>query len=483
MLFNSIEFALFLPAVFLAYWFVFRKSLRWQNLFIIVVSYYFYGRWDWRFLALIILSTFMDFGIGLALAAQKRPAAKKAILALSLVTNLGLLGTFKYYHFFVDNFVALLASFGISAHLGSLQVILPVGISFYTFQSLSYTIDVYRGRLQATRDPIAFAAFVSFFPQLVAGPIERATHLLSQFQKTRTFDYPLAVMGMRQILWGLVKKMVIADNCAYFANMMFAPPPVHNGSALALGVLFFSFQIYGDFSGYSDIAIGSARLFGFDIMKNFAYPYFSRDIGEFWRRWHISLSTWFRDYLYIPLGGSRLALGGRIRNICIVFLASGFWHGANWTFLAWGALHALYFLPLMLAGRNRQHLGIAAEGRRFPTVPELFQMASTFLLVAFAWIFFRAQSLSHALAYIRGLCSPSLFAVPEFLSRERALGVLLLMAAFVAVEWAGRGEAFALARMGERRPRWVRWLGYAFLVFLVGMCGVTEESPFIYFQF
>ncbi len=483
MLFNSIEFALFLPAVFLAYWFVFQNSLKVQNLFLVAVSYFFYSRWDWRFLSLILFSTLVDYGIGLALARHRRPAIRKALMGASLAANLGLLGIFKYYHFFVDNFVALLSSLGISSHSGSLQVILPVGISFYTFQTLSYTIDVYRGRLRATRDPVAFAAFVAFFPQLVAGPIERASNLLAQFQALRTFDYSRAVAGLRQILWGLVKKMVIADNCAYFANQMFAQPSVHNGSALALGVLFFSFQIYGDFSGYSDIAIGCSRLLGFDLMKNFAYPYFSRDIGEFWRRWHISLSTWFRDYLYIPLGGSRLNLAGRIRNIFIIFLVSGFWHGANWTFLAWGGLHALFFLPLMLAERNRQHVRVVAEHRRLPSGTEAVQMLSTFVLVAFAWIFFRAQSLGHAWAYIQGLCSRSLLAMPEFAHRERALGVLALVAAFVVAEWAGRREEFALARWGERLPRWIRWAGYAFLVFLIGMFANTEESPFIYFQF
>jgi alginate O-acetyltransferase complex protein AlgI len=483
MLFNSIAFALFLPPVFLAYWFVFQKSWKVQNLFIVAVSYFFYSCWDWRFLSLILFSTLVDYGVGLALARSSRLAVRRALLGASLTANLGLLGLFKYYGFFVDTFVALLSSVGIAAHAGSLQVVLPVGISFYTFQTLSYTIDVYRRRIPPARSFVSFAAFVAFFPQLVAGPIERAGHLLAQFQAPRTFDYPRAVAGMRQILWGLVKKMVIADNCAFFANQMFAHPSAHNGSALALGVVFFAFQIYGDFSGYSDIAIGTSRLLGFDLMKNFAYPYFSRDIGEFWRRWHISLSTWFRDYLYIPLGGSRGSRAARIRNIFVIFLVSGLWHGANWTFVVWGGLHALFFLPLLLTGRNRQHLHTVADHRRWPSAREVVQMLSTFGMVALAWIVFRAQSLGHAWTYIRGLCSSSLLALPVFSGRERAAGVLVLVAAFVMAEWAGRHEEFALARWGERLPRGVRWGGYAFLVFLIGMFANTEESPFIYFQF
>jgi D-alanyl-lipoteichoic acid acyltransferase DltB (MBOAT superfamily) len=321
------------------------------------------------------------------------------------VVNLGFLGVFKYYNFFLDNFIAAFSLLGGELNATSLNIILPVGISFYTFQTLSYTIDVYRKKLEPTTDIVAFSAFVCFFPQLVAGPIERATNLLPQFFRKRNFEYGKATDGLRQILWGLFKKVVIADNCAEYANLIFDNPADYSGSTLVIGALFFTFQIYGDFSGYSDIAIGTARLFGFDLMKNFAYPYFSRDIAEFWRRWHISLSTWFRDYLYIPLGGSRGGVGMKVRNTFIIFIVSGFWHGANWTFIVWGALNAIYFLPLLLLGKNRENLGIAAEGRLVPNTKEIFQIGLTFSLTVLAWVFFRAKCVGDAWIYLRGIFS------------------------------------------------------------------------------
>lgn len=378
MIFNSFEFAIFLPLVFLGYWFVFRKSLKAQNIFIIAVSYLFYGWWDWRFLSLIFLSSLVDYMVGLGLLNQTNQVKRKWLLAASLVMNLGALGFFKYYNFFVDSFVEAFATFGIAMEARSLQVILPVGISFYTFQTLSYSIDVYRRHLEPTRDIMAFMAYVSFFPQLVAGPIERAIHLLPQFYAPRKFDFAKAQDGLRQILWGLFKKIVIADNAAVLTNQIFENYTELSGSTLLLGAFYFAFQIYCDFSGYSDIAIGTARLFGFDIMRNFALPYFSRDIAEFWRRWHISLSTWFRDYLYIPLGGSRGNQWQKIRNTLIVFTVSGFWHGANWTFVAWGLLNGLYFIPLMLMGKNRKNMGVTSENRLLPTFRESIQMLSTF---------------------------------------------------------------------------------------------------------
>jgi len=316
--------------------------------------------------------------------------------------NLGFLGFFKYYNFFLDNFVDAFTFLGYPIQTRALSIVLPVGISFYTFQTLSYSIDVYRRKLEPTKDLIAFLAFVSFFPQLVAGPIERATNLLPQFYSKRTFDYSKAVDGLRQILWGLFKKVVIADNCAEYANLIFNNSSEYSGSTLLLGALFFTFQIYGDFSGYSDIAIGTARLFGFSLMQNFAFPYFSRDIAEFWRRWHISLSTWFRDYLYIPLGGSKGGLWMKIRNTFIIFLVSGFWHGANWTFIIWGGLNALYFLPLLLAKKNRKNIDTVAQDKIFPSVRESLSMIGTFSLTVLAWIFFRAESLPHALNYLSG---------------------------------------------------------------------------------
>src|SRR5690554_2496880 len=324
MLFNSIDFAIFLPIVFLMYWFVTNKNLKLQNFLIVVASYVFYGWWDWRFLSLIVFSTLIDYLVGVALSKQENQAKRKALLWTSIIVNLTFLGFFKYYNFFLDNFVTAFSFFGTEINANSLNIILPVGISFYTFQTLSYSIDVYKRKLEPTKDFIAFSAFVSFFPQLAAGPIERATHFLPQFYKKRTFDYSKAVDGMRQILWGLFKKIVIANNCAEYANLIFNNSADYSGSTLVLGALFFTFQIYGDFSGYPDIAIGTARLFGFDLMRNFNYPYFARDIAEFWRRWHISLSTWFRDYLYIPIGGSRGGIGMKIRNTFVIFIVSGF---------------------------------------------------------------------------------------------------------------------------------------------------------------
>ena len=429
MLFNSIDFAVFLPIVFILYWFVLNKNLKLQNFLIVAASYLFYGWWDWRFLSLILFSTIIDYLVGRKLRSEDNQTKRKILLWTSILVNLGFLGFFKYYNFFLDNFLTAFSLFGTEIKANSLNIILPVGISFYTFQTLSYTIDVYKQKLEPTKDFIAFSAFVSFFPQLVAGPIERATHLLPQFYKKRKFDYTLAVDGMRQILWGLFKKIVIADNCAEYANQIFNNSADMNGSTLVLGALFFTFQIYGDFSGYSDIAIGTSRLFGFDLMQNFNFPYFSRDIAEFWRRWHISLSTWFRDYLYIPLGGSRGGTWMKVRNTFAIFIVSGFWHGANWTFIVWGALNALYFLPLLLLNKNRTNTNTVAQGKYLPTFKEIFKIGITFSLTVFAWIFFRAESLTHALHYIKGIFQYSIFSVPEILP----IPVLILIVLFIEI--------------------------------------------------
>jgi len=318
MLFNSLDFAIFFPIVFLLYWFLFRGNIRQQNLLVVASSYFFYAWWDWRFLFLIIFSTTLDFFIGKKLGQEQDSKKRKYYLWISIIANLGSLGFFKYYNFFVENFIEAFSFFGTEIHGGSLDIILPVGISFYTFQTLSYSIDVYKRKMEPTKDFVAFSAFVCFFPQLVAGPIERASNLLPQFNKKRKFSYEKSADGLKQILWGFFKKTVIADNCAEYADMFFNNPSDYNGSALILGVFFFAFQIYGDFSGYSDIAIGASRLFGINLSRNFQFPYFSRDIAEFWRRWHISLSTWFRDYLYIPLGGSRGSLVMKLRNTFII---------------------------------------------------------------------------------------------------------------------------------------------------------------------
>jgi len=478
MLFNSIDFAIFLPIVFFLYWFVCNKNLKFQNFLIVIASYLFYGWWDWKFLSLIVFSTIVDFTIGISLDKQENPTLRKLLLWISILVNLGFLGFFKYYNFFIDNFISAFSFLGSDIQPNTLNIILPVGISFYTFQTLSYTIDVYRKKLEPTKDIIAFSAFVSFFPQLVAGPIERATHLLPQFYEKRKFELFKAVDGMRQILWGLFKKIVIADNCALYANQIFNDSADMNGSTLIIGAVLFAFQIYGDFSGYSDIAIGTSRLFGFDLMQNFNFPYFSRDIAEFWRRWHISLSTWFRDYLYIPLGGSRGSVLKKVRNTFIIFIVSGFWHGANWTFIIWGALNALYFLPLLLTNNNRSNMEVVAKGRIFPKIKELFWMLSTFTLTVFAWIFFRAENISHAFSYISGIFSSSTFSLPEV----RPTNVFILLVVFMIIEWIGRENKFALAKLGQK---WVWPLRYSFYYVLIILIFwfSREDQEFIYFQF
>ena len=478
MLFNSIDFAIFLPIVFILYWFVTNNNLKSQNLLIVLASYLFYGWWDWRFLSLILFSTVVDYLVGIGLSKYEKPNIRKLLLWISISINLGFLGFFKYYNFFVDNFIAAFTFFGSPIKMNMLHIILPVGISFYTFQTLSYSIDVYRKQLEPTKDFIAFSAFVSFFPQLVAGPIERATHLLPQFYSKRKFEYDKAVDGLRQILWGLFKKIVIADNCAEFANQIFNNSAEYSGSTLVVGALFFTFQIYCDFSGYSDIAIGTSRLFGFDLMRNFNFPYFSRDMAEFWRRWHISLSTWFRDYLYIPLGGSRGGTWMKIRNTFIIFIVSGFWHGANWTFIVWGALNAVYFLPLLLAKKNRAHIGTIAEGRYLPNAKEWLLMFTTFTLTVFAWIFFRANNITHAMSYISEIFSSSLFTKPQVFPAT----ILLLIAIFVLIEWLGRESQFAIADLGLKWKRPIRY-GFYYVLVITILFFAGKEQQFIYFQF
>lgn len=484
MLFNSFEFLVFLPLVFLGYWFVF-KPLKIQNLFVVAVSYLFYGLWDWRFLLLIAFTTACSFASGVLLEKwEGRRKRQKWICVSNLILNLVILGIFKYFNFFGENFAALFRQFGYDPGWVTLHVVLPVGISFYTFQALSYTIDVYRGQLKATHDAVAFFAFVSFFPQLVAGPIERAVNLLPQFTRPRTFDYDRAVDGIRQMLWGFFKKVVIADNCAIWANGIFGNYEAINGSGLFLGAFFFTIQIYGDFSGYSDIAIGCARLFGIDLMRNFNFPYFARDIAEFWRRWHISLTTWFRDYIYIPLGGSRCGKWKSVRNVFIVFLVSGFWHGADWTFILWGLYHALLFLPLLLLKRNRKYNGKVAENRIFPLPGEWARMSVTFVLVLIGWIIFRAESVPQAFHYIGRMFVPSLFARPNTafacLYLSDALRLLVLIFLMFAVEWRQRNEQHALAHLHSKAA--VRWSFYGLLVGCLFLF-MGKVETFIYFQF
>jgi len=476
MAFNSLVFALFLIIVFLLYWNLPSKPLGVRNGFLLIASYVFYGWWDWHFLGLILLNSTVDYVIGISLHQAQSKRRREILLGISLTTNLGILGFFKYYDFFIDSAMEVLQTIGFQANFYTLAIILPVGISFYTFQTLSYTIDIYRGKIIPTRNTIAYFAFVSFFPQLVAGPIERASHLLPQFLQSKDFNLEKAKDGLRQILWGLFKKTVIADNLAPYVDKIYSNYEAYPGPMLLLGTLYFAVQIYCDFSGYSDMAIGTARLFGFDLKRNFAYPYFSRDIGEFWRRWHISLSTWFRDYVYIPLGGNRTKTTSQhLLNLILTFTISGFWHGANWTFVTWGFLNGLYYLPPVLRGPHTHQTEVVALGRFFPTPVEFFQICRTFALISFAWIFFRANSFSHAIGFITHI-GTSHWLAP--LRHTKGLWYVLLI--FV-IDWVQREKQHPLEI--DTLPRYSRWAIYYTISILILFVGKTGHVPFIYFQF
>lgn len=481
MLFNSLEFIVFLPIVFCLYWLVFQRNLTVQNLLLLVASYLFYGWWDVRFLGLLFISSMVDYVVGLKIHATDDERRRKWWLWASVVVNLGILGFFKYSNFFVDSFIAAFAGIGIELEARTWNIILPVGISFYTFQALSYSIDIYRRQLTPTRDVVAYLTFVAFFPQLVAGPIERAAHLLPQFYQARVFRYEDAADGVRRILWGFFKKMVVADNLATNVNYIFDNCEAMPASVLCLGAVLFAFQIYCDFSGYSEIAVGCAAFFGFKLMDNFRMPYFSRDVGEFWKRWHISLSTWFQDYVYIPLGGNK---GGKIqqmRNSIITFSISGFWHGANWTYLFWGFLNGLYYLPLIIFGRTKRSDVVAQNTWLLPSLREAMAMLSTFVLICFTWIFFRAESMTQAWAYIGNLFSMSLFSNPlaaiDGLERTVYLWLILL----VCIEWLRRKEKHVLDI--QPLPTWARWSIYMLLCLCIVHFGYAGASQFIYFQF
>jgi len=479
MLFNSFEFLLFLPVVFILYWFVFNKTLRWQNVLILTASYFFYGWWSWKFMLLLALSTFLDYMYGFSVASPNRKNAK-IFLWLSIINNLGLLGAFKYYNFFATEFQRGFELLGLHTNPALLNVVLPVGISFYTFHGMSYVFDIYRGKQKPVADFVDYAVFVAFFPLLVAGPIERANHLLPQVQKPRFFNYTQAVEGCRLILWGLVKKVVIADSLAQIVDYMFGNYTNLNGISLIVGAVTFSFQIYGDFSGYSDIALGTAKLFGFELLSNFKFPYFSRDIAEFWRRWHISLSSWFKDYLYIPLGGSKEGKLKAVRNTFIIFLVSGFWHGASWNYIVWGGIHACGFLPLLLMKRNRKHVtDVVAQNRRFPALKELWMMCATFVFVTIAWIFFRAHRIEEATGYIKRIVS-SLYKQPkQLLSAPSGMQAFIYIVPLIIVDWSLRRDERNL-----KKPRFA-FLVYTLLTLLVAYSFFSREeaSSFIYFQF
>ena len=494
MLFNSFEFLVFLPIFFILYWWVFdylikeaKYQLLFQNLLVVAASYLFYGWWDWRFLVLIAFTSLCSFLSGIAIDKSSTKQLKTFWMVLNVVINLSILGVYKYYDFFVSS---LASAFNINAETHLLHLVLPVGISFYTFQALSYSIDVYRKKMEPTRDIVSFFAFLSFFPQLVAGPIERATNLLPQFLKKRSFNYSKAVDGLRQMLWGMFKKVVVADNCAVFVDTIFGSVDAHNASTLAIAAVLFSFQIYCDFSGYSDIAIGLGKLFGIDLMRNFNVPYFSRDIAEFWRRWHISLTTWFRDYVYIPLGGSRptgnqgIALGGFskkavvVRNTFIIFLLSGFWHGANWTFLLWGFFHAVLFLPLILLEKNRKYTNVVAEGRCLPSVKEFLQIVLTFILATLGWIIFRADNIDIVTSYFTRLFDYTLWGIPYLTNKVFIFIPLFIM---ICLEWIHRSSSHGLS-LEMVKNRFARYLIYFLLAFLI-LINMGPEQSFIYFQF
>ena len=477
MFFNSLHFAVFLPLVFLLYWVVGNSSKKIQNIILILASYYFYSCWDWRFLFLLVFSTFLDYFTALKIEKSEKEIPRKIWFWISIGINLGFLGIFKYYDFFAVSMANMLHSIGFEANPLLLKLILPVGISFYTFHGLSYVIDIYYKRITAERDFVDYSLFVSYFPLLVAGPIERATHLLPQVKVTRKFNFDQAKSGIYQILWGLFKKVVIADTCAMYVNAIFDNYQSMNSLSLVLGAFYFAFQIYGDFSGYSDIALGVSKLFGIDLLRNFNYPYFSRDIAEFWRRWHISLSSWFRDYVYIPLGGSKGSRGKQIRNVFVIFLLSGFWHGANWTFLAWGAINALYFLPLLVLNKNRTNIDSVAIYFSLASLKTIWQILSTFILTCFAWIFFRSSSIAMALDYIKRIFTQGKF-VEQYLNNERYnYEIVLLILLFIGIEWRFRNQIEPLSG----RYSWVK---VAFCLIGIVILGVfSDYKSFIYFQF
>lgn len=477
MFFNSIAFAIFLPIVFFLYWFVFNKNKSTQNALLIIASYYFYSCWDWRFLFLLVFSTFLDYYTGIQIEKGKSEKSRKFWFWLSILVNLGFLGVFKYYNFFASSFSELLNSAGVKASPFLLNVILPVGISFYTFHGLSYVIDIYFKRIKAEYNFVDYSLFVSYFPLLVAGPIERATHLLPEIKVKREFDLENAKQGVYQIIWGLVKKVIIADTCAPYANAVFDNYTSMNSFSLILGAVYFAFQIYGDFSGYSDIALGVSKLFGLDLLRNFNYPYFSRDIAEFWRRWHISLSSWFRDYLYIPLGGSKGGLWMKIRNTFIIFVVSGFWHGANWTYLAWGFINAVYFLPLLLSNSNRNNMDTIQLKFNFDSVKVFLSIIYTFSLTCIAWVFFRAKTITDAVLYLKRIITSKDFSF-QYLDNERySYELLLMIGIFVLIEWNNRSKVEPLS------GKWSTLKTALAILAIMAFGTFSDYKEFIYFQF
>jgi D-alanyl-lipoteichoic acid acyltransferase DltB (MBOAT superfamily) len=485
MLFNSFEYLLFLPVVLFLYWSINPGKYRIQNMLLIIASYVFYAFWDYRFLFLLIFSTSLDYFTGLKISQAKSKNNKKIWLLISIFINVGFLAFFKYYNFFIESFADFLHLFGFQPHIWTLRIILPVGISFYTFHGLSYVLDIYHEKIEPTKNIVDYSLFVCFFPLLVAGPIERATHLLPQLKVPRTFDASMSVDGLKQILWGFFKKVVIADNCAIYVNQIFENYETMPANALILGAILFSFQIYGDFSGYSDIALGSARIFGIELLRNFAYPYFARDIAEYWRRWHISLTTWLTDYIFMPLSVKWRDFGNRglIPAIIVTFLVSGVWHGANYTFILWGFIHGCLYIPLILKGsafRKRKPVTTA-----IPSFRDFLGMVGTFGLCTFCNIIFRSDSISAAWKYVSGIFSSSLFSANIGQYDEGGLSGIFLCGLFITgmlcAEWLGREKPYAIADLGIKK-RWQRYLLYYVIIFCVIMYA-GQQQQFVYFQF
>lgn len=475
MFFNSISFAIFFPIVFILYWFVFGKSKIRQNVLLIVASYYFYSCWDWRFLFLLIFSTGLDFFSAIMIQNSSNDLRRKFYLYFSITINLGLLGVFKYYDFFIKSFSSLLGNLGLETNATTLSLILPVGISFYTFHGLSYIIDVYKGRIKAEKNFIDYSLFVSFFPLLVAGPIERATHLLPQVKVRRSFNFNQSKDGIKLIVFGLFKKIVVADNCAFFVNQIFESYSDFSSTELWIGAILFAFQIYGDFSGYSDIAIGTSKLLGIELLKNFNFPYFSKDIADFWRRWHISLSSWFRDYLYIPLGGSKGTKIIQIRNVFIIFLVSGFWHGANWTFIFWGLIHALLFVPLLIMNKNRNNLN--STKYTYSDFPKIF---ITFITVCIAWVFFRSDTLLESFGYLHCMFNIKSFSVHYFFKNSKF--ILLTIITFLSIFTLLMVE-YRMFREEDKMIYFSKKLIFVIVSMILFMGVYRNQLTFIYFQF